>query len=241
MQHFKLVNWRIRGFVFWCHEQVNCITILGFLRSGLLDHIVNFNAFGKQQQIKLKVNRKLLSKTAQMFLTNGVDEKTQLSLPADTDCHYLHNSEEMSAALSNCGKGKNSAYYFTGILQFSKKGKQKTLMIKLQLFLKLKFKVIHNVWCIKNRTKLSSVLLLWLVRFLMHQTLLKVKSLLIFRIFIFVDEFLVFKSGITFHNFQMLMSYQIILLFFLSQQTILVFLMNKHVRLLILGKKIHTF
>ena len=45
-----------------------------------------------------------------MFLTNGVDEKTQLSLPADTDCHYLHNSEEMSAALSNCGKGKNSAY-----------------------------------------------------------------------------------------------------------------------------------
>ena len=94
----------------------HCTTILGFLRSGLLDHIVNFNAFGKQQQIKLKVNRKLLSKTAQMFLTNGVDEKTQLSLPADTDCHYLHNSEEMSAALSNCGKGKNSAYYFTGIL-----------------------------------------------------------------------------------------------------------------------------
>ena len=87
-----------------------CIIIFGFLRSGLLDHIVNFNAFGKQQQIKLKVNRKLLSKTAQMFLTNGVDEKTQLSLPADTDCHYLHNSEEMSAALSNCGKGKNSAY-----------------------------------------------------------------------------------------------------------------------------------
>ena len=81
-------------------------------------------------------------------------------------------------------------------------------MIKLQLFLKFKFKVI-----------------------------LKVKSLLIFRIFLFVDEFLVFKSGITFHNFQMLMSYQIILLFFLSQQTILVFLMNEHVRLLILEKK----
>lgn len=77
-------------------------------RSGFLDHIVNFNAFGKQQQIKLKVNRKLLSKTAQMFLTNGVDEKTQLSLPADTDCHYLHNSEEMSAALSNCGKDNDT-------------------------------------------------------------------------------------------------------------------------------------
>ena len=30
---------------------------------------------------------------------------------------------------------------------------------------------VCNVWCIKNRTKLSSVLLLSLVRFLMHQTL----------------------------------------------------------------------
>ena len=28
-----------------------------------------------------------------------------------------------------------------------------------------------NIWCNKNRTKLISVLLLWLVRFLMHQTL----------------------------------------------------------------------
>ena len=31
--------------------------------------------------------------------------------------------------------------------------------------------VLINVWCIKNRTKLSSVLILGLVRFLMHQTL----------------------------------------------------------------------
>ena len=29
----------------------------------------------------------------------------------------------------------------------------------------------NNVWCNKNQTKLISVLLLWLVRFLMHQTL----------------------------------------------------------------------
>ena len=28
-----------------------------------------------------------------------------------------------------------------------------------------------NVWCINNQTKLCSVLLLWLVQFLMHQTL----------------------------------------------------------------------
>ena len=32
-------------------------------------------------------------------------------------------------------------------------------------------KYVHNVWCIKNRTKLSNVLLQCLVRFLMHQTL----------------------------------------------------------------------
>ena len=25
MQHFKLVNWWIRGFVFWCHEQVTLV------------------------------------------------------------------------------------------------------------------------------------------------------------------------------------------------------------------------
>ena len=31
--------------------------------------------------------------------------------------------------------------------------------------------IIYNVWCIKNRTKLSNVLLLSLVRILMHQTL----------------------------------------------------------------------
>ena len=31
--------------------------------------------------------------------------------------------------------------------------------------------LLHNVWCNKNRTKLISVILLWLVRFSMHQTL----------------------------------------------------------------------
>ena len=25
MQYFKLVNWRICGFVFWCHEQVKSL------------------------------------------------------------------------------------------------------------------------------------------------------------------------------------------------------------------------
>ena len=25
MQHFKFVNWRIRGFVYWCHKQVKSL------------------------------------------------------------------------------------------------------------------------------------------------------------------------------------------------------------------------
>ena len=77
-----------------------------FYRSGKSEHIINFEAFGQQKEIRMKVNRKLLSKTAQMFLTNGPDEKTPLSLPIDVDCHFLHNSEEMSAAFSNCGTNK---------------------------------------------------------------------------------------------------------------------------------------
>ena len=32
MQHFKFVNWRIRGFVFWCHEQVRNHNFLFFCR-----------------------------------------------------------------------------------------------------------------------------------------------------------------------------------------------------------------
>ena len=40
-----------------------------------------------------------------------------------------------------------------------------------KLYIPSTMKIVSNVWCIKNRTKLSSVLLLSLVRFLMHQTL----------------------------------------------------------------------
>ena len=62
---------------------------------------------------------------------------------------------------------------------------------------------------------------------------LEIKSLLISRVFLFVDEFLVFKSGYQIRE-------MLFLLFFLPQQTILVFFMNEHVRLLILEKKIHN-
>ena len=30
LQHFKFMNWRIHGFVFWCHEQVNIVHSLNF-------------------------------------------------------------------------------------------------------------------------------------------------------------------------------------------------------------------
>ena len=46
-------------------------------------------------------------------------------------------------------------------------------------------KLKSNVWCIKNRTKLSSVLLLRLVRFVMHQTLDRATA----------RNFTVFKKG----------------------------------------------
>ena len=47
----------------------------------------------------------------------------------------------------------------------------KHLMNSLTCLINVNACSVHNVWCIKNRTKLSSVLLLWLVWFLMHQTL----------------------------------------------------------------------
>ena len=92
-------------------------------------------------------------------------------------------------------------------------------MIKLQLFMKSKSKVISEV-----------------------------KSHLIFRLFLFLDKFLVFNNGITFHHFQMLMSYQrvpviklekcLFLLFFLSQQTTYFGVLNKRTCALInFGKK----
>ena len=44
MQHFKFVNWRIRDFVFWCHEQVIelQIQILIFVLWRFQDKIVSF-------------------------------------------------------------------------------------------------------------------------------------------------------------------------------------------------------
>ena len=42
MQHFKFVNWRIRGFVFWCHEQVKYIFSFSLVEIDCLtgDHVV---------------------------------------------------------------------------------------------------------------------------------------------------------------------------------------------------------
>ena len=40
----------------------------------------------------------------------------------------------------------------------------------------VKLKISTNIWCNKNRINLSCVLLMWLVRFLMHQTLVFARS-----------------------------------------------------------------
>ena len=51
-----------------------------------------------------------MSQTAQIYLTEGESRKIAISLPTDiTDCHFLHNSDEISAAISSCG-GENNSY-----------------------------------------------------------------------------------------------------------------------------------
>ena len=64
-------------------------------------HSVTFEAFGISRKLDMKLNKKLLSKSTKFFMVNG-NNKTEISMPANTNCHFLHNSEEMSAALSNC-------------------------------------------------------------------------------------------------------------------------------------------
>ena len=49
---------------------------------------------------------------------------------------------------------------------------RKKCVAKSHLQRSLYSRIVHNnIWCINNRTKLSSVLILWLVWFVMHQTL----------------------------------------------------------------------
>ena len=60
---------------------------------------INYKAFGFQNNILLERNEKLLSSAAQLFFVdNNSTEEGQL--PEKTDCHFLHNSENMTAALS---------------------------------------------------------------------------------------------------------------------------------------------
>lgn len=62
---------------------------------------ISFLAFGQHRRIQLVKNRKLLSADAKVFFTDGA-QKLPLELPSNTDCHFLHNSDSMSAAMSNC-------------------------------------------------------------------------------------------------------------------------------------------
>ena len=62
--------------------------------------MIHFEAFGLQRHIKLERNDKLLSANARLLITDGEDKAT-LARPSD-QCHFLHNSDGLSAALSNC-------------------------------------------------------------------------------------------------------------------------------------------
>ena len=75
--------------------------------------------------------------------------KKYLSFWFQTFVFLFFNSTEFSSMLKSWDIGTKSTLAFSTCISF----------------------VSDNVWCIKNQTKLSSVLLLWLVRFLMHQTL----------------------------------------------------------------------
>ena len=76
-------------------------------RSGDYGHSINFEAFGMKKQVDLIRNDKLLSKQATMVLTFG-DEKSPLIPDQDQgkSCHFLHSSDSMSAAFSNCENNK---------------------------------------------------------------------------------------------------------------------------------------
>ena len=71
-------------------------------RSGSSDsHNIDFEAFGLKRKINLKLNKKLVSSNIQAFVTDG-QNRTKVEMPSNTKCHFLHNSEDLSAALSNC-------------------------------------------------------------------------------------------------------------------------------------------
>ena len=60
---------------------------------------ITFNAFGSRKKVLLEKNEKLLSKHAKLYFIDG-STSMEAQLPNKTDCHFLHNSEKMTAALS---------------------------------------------------------------------------------------------------------------------------------------------
>ena len=70
------------------------------------DHSISIEAFGQKQKILLEKNSQLLSQKAKILVAteSGMQE---MPLPNNTDCHFLHSSEQVSAALSNC-QGKEA-------------------------------------------------------------------------------------------------------------------------------------
>ena len=108
MQHFKFENWRIRGFDFWCHEQVNYYLVL-FWRN-------------KHKQ-RIHQSRIL---NLRIFLTNGI---TISFSSAQTEKKFVEKIEIRSLddliAQSNCSyysslSGQSDIYL--GSVTLQKKG-----------------------------------------------------------------------------------------------------------------------
>ena len=71
---------------------------------------IKYEAFGFENNILLETNEKLLSAAAKLFFV----EKYSIiegQMPDKTDCHFLHNSENISAALSKYTQ-KNILFFF---------------------------------------------------------------------------------------------------------------------------------
>ena len=79
--------------------------------SATASQAIKYKAFGFQNNILLERNEKLLSSAAQLFFVdNNSTEEGQM--PENTDCHYLHNSKNMTAALSKLNLLLNITHYY---------------------------------------------------------------------------------------------------------------------------------
>ena len=67
---------------------------------------IKYEAFGFENNILLERNEKLLSAAAKLFFVEKY-ATIKGQLPENTNCHFLHNSENISAALSTYNQNIN--------------------------------------------------------------------------------------------------------------------------------------